>query len=488
MGNADEMELLYSLIGYPAETEWLEFKDSNSDPERIGKDISALANSAAFHGRDFAYKIWGVEDTTRQLVGTTFNPLTKKAKGNQDLSIWLRRFLSTNANYEFNTIERGGLKFVVLVVVAANGQPVYFDNAAYIREGSSTTRLVTGSAKEAELWRRLQTEDFESLPAEKDVAVGEIFELLDLDAYYGLLRTRRPGNIDETVNDLCRQELLSIQDNGRYTVTNLGALLVARRLGDFPGLRKRTLRVVRFEGDANFDILDDTFFDSGYALAFPQAEQFVSAMTSAKEVTEGAFRRVRTEYPRRAVRELLSNMVVHQDLSDTTAGPVVSIYSNRLEFSNPGTTLVPIDRLLNARPKTRNAALVRVLRQMDLCEEGGTGWDLIVASCEAAFMPAPKVTSEDGLGTVVTLFGGRAYDRMTKAERREAAYWHACLMYARGSSMNNQSLRARFGLEDEKKNLVAISRLIRECCEAGLIKGEDEEASAKFRRYIPAWA
>ena len=54
--------------------------------------------------------------------------------------------------------------------------------------------------------------------------------------------------------------------------------------------------------------------------------------------------------------------------------------------------------------------------------------------------------------------------------------------------MNNQSLRARFGLEDEKKNLVAISRLIRECCEAGLIKGEDEEASAKFRRYIPAWA
>ena len=50
MGEADDMELIYSLIGYPNETEWIEFKEGNSDPERIGRVISALANVAAYLG------------------------------------------------------------------------------------------------------------------------------------------------------------------------------------------------------------------------------------------------------------------------------------------------------------------------------------------------------------------------------------------------------------------------------------------------------
>ena len=64
MADQHAMELIYSLVGYPCETEWLEFKEDNKDPLRIGEDISALANAAAFHGREFAYKIWGVKDTT----------------------------------------------------------------------------------------------------------------------------------------------------------------------------------------------------------------------------------------------------------------------------------------------------------------------------------------------------------------------------------------------------------------------------------------
>ena len=102
-------------------------------------------------------------------------------------------------------------------------------------------------------------------------------------------------------------------------------------------------------------------------------------------------------------------------------------------------------------------------------------------------IPAPKMTSEE-TGTCVTLFSGRAYDRMTKAERKAAVYWHACLAYAQGDSMGNQSLRERFGLDDSKRSSVAMSRLIRECCDEGIIKEEDEEAGTKYRRYVPAWA
>lgn len=38
-----------------------------------------------------------------------------------------------------------------------------------------------------------------------------------------------------------------------------------------------------------------------------------------------------------------------------------------------------------------------------------------------------------------------------KSERKNAVYWHTCLLYAQGESMSNQSLRERFGLSDKKE-------------------------------------
>ena len=487
MEDQEALELLYSLAGFPSETEWIEFKEGNSDPTRIARDISALANSAAYLGREYAYKVWGLSDDAHAMVGTAFDPLTKRGKGNQSLLIWLRNVLSHNANYGFEQFDHDGRHYVVLRIHAASMQPVYYDKDAYIREGSSSTRLMPGSAKEAELWRRLQREGYELRVAREGLDASAVAELLDLDAYYDLLRLRRPKELSATLQPLVEQRLLNSQDNGRFAITNLGALLVAKRLSVFPGLAKRVLRVVRHDGKGNFRILEDRRFDCGYALALPEAQAYIMSSVPAEEVLTGAFRRVEFAYPEAAVRELLSNVVMHQNLSDTTAGPVVGIYENRIEFSNPGVPLVPVDRLLNARPRTRNGMLVDVMRQMDLCEEDGTGWDIAVDACEALRIPAPEAACDDETGTRVTLFGGRAYDRMTKAERKNAVYWHACLLYAQGDSMSNATLRERFGLEGSRKNVVGISRLIRSCVEDGLIREEDEESSDKLRRYIPHW-
>lgn len=485
---AEPIELIYSLVGYPSETEWIEFKESNNDSEKIAKDISALANSAAYRGRNQAYRIWGVKDATHELVGTKFDYLRAKGKGNQDLLIWLKQNLSANASYDFDQFDHDGLHFVVLTIRAAVRQPVYFGGNAYIREGSSTKQLIAGSAKEAELWKRLQGNDFELQPAAVDLSVNDIPELLEMDTYFDLLGLRHPTDLESAIRSFTEQDLLTAQDNGRYSITNLGALLLAKKLTTFPGLRKRPLRVVRFAGTGNIEILDNQSFDEGYAKALPEAEKYIMSVLPAREVTSGAFRRVEHAYPQRAVRELLSNTVIHQELSDTTANPRVDIYQNRISFSNPGASLIPIKRVLNAQPKTRNNGLVGILRQMGLCEEGGTGWDIAVAACEAFHMPSPRIESDDELGTRVTLFGGFTYDRMTKRERVDALYWHTCLKYAEGESMSNKTLRERFGLGDERKNVLAMSRLIRSCVDAELIKEEDEDAGPKNRRYIPYWA
>ncbi|WP_165443552.1 RNA-binding domain-containing protein [Olsenella sp. Marseille-P4559] len=488
MTKTTPMDLLYQLVGYPNETEWIEFKENNADPVRIGQDISALANSAAYYGRESAYKVWGVADDTHELVGTTFDPLSAKAKGNQDLQIWLQRMLSPNVNFDFVSIEHDGRSFVVAVVSAASGQPVYFEKKAYIRVGSSTKELVTASNREAELWRRLQSSNFEERMAVGDLTCAEAADYLDLESFFRLLGLQAPSSIEACMVPLCEQGLAKKQDNGLYAITNLGALLIARRLTSIPGLRKRALRVLRFAGRGNTRILDDKTFDEGYAMALGKAEEYVMSVIPAREQTDGAFRRVVRAYPQTAIRELLSNTVIHQDLTVTTMGPLVAIYENRVEFSNPGASLIPPDRVLNALPKTRNTGLVNILRQMDLCEEGGTGWDLAVESCEETHQLGPKMVSDEVQGTRVTLSSGSSYDRMTKQERKEAVYWHTCLMYAQGEAASNQTVRGRFGMSSTQRDLVAISRLLRECCATGLIKLEDEDASARYRRYVPGWS
>lgn len=85
--------LVKQLVTFPNETEWLEFKHNNFDPEMIGKDISALANSATYRGKDQAYMIWGIDDISHEIKGTNYNRFSK-LKGSQEIESWLRNLLS----------------------------------------------------------------------------------------------------------------------------------------------------------------------------------------------------------------------------------------------------------------------------------------------------------------------------------------------------------------------------------------------------------
>jgi predicted HTH transcriptional regulator len=62
---------LTSLLALRDETEWVEFKHNNDKPDEIGEYISALANSAALHGKENGYLVWGIEDGTHRVLGTS---------------------------------------------------------------------------------------------------------------------------------------------------------------------------------------------------------------------------------------------------------------------------------------------------------------------------------------------------------------------------------------------------------------------------------
>ncbi len=76
---------LNELRGLPDETEWVEFKVNNYNPRIIGEYISALSNSACLHDRANGFLIYGIQDKTHSVVGTSFKPKQTKIK-NEELA------------------------------------------------------------------------------------------------------------------------------------------------------------------------------------------------------------------------------------------------------------------------------------------------------------------------------------------------------------------------------------------------------------------
>src|SRR5690606_26183142 len=111
-------------------------------------------------------------------------------------------------------------------------------------------------------------------------------------------------------------------------------------------------------------------------------------------------------YPELAIRELAANALIHQDFSMSGTGPMVELFSDRLEISNPGRPLIDPLRFIDHSPRSRNEKLADLMRRVRICEERGSGFDKIVAQVEAFQLPAPDISVDD-THTRVWLFAAR---------------------------------------------------------------------------------
>ena len=104
------------------ELPWYEFKHNNCNPQEIGEYISALSNTAALFNQEHAFMIWGIDDKTHEIVGTSFKPQSDKV-GNQNLSIWIATQLDPQVQFYFHEVEIENKKVVLLEITAAYSTP-----------------------------------------------------------------------------------------------------------------------------------------------------------------------------------------------------------------------------------------------------------------------------------------------------------------------------------------------------------------------------
>lgn len=466
------------------ETPWLEFKHDNYNPEMIGKDISALANSATLCDRPRAYMLWGVHDETHEIVGTNYNLQTLK-KGNQELENWLRSLLSSNVDFEFSSVDMNGKTVGVLIIYCATDQPVMFQKVDYVRVGSYTRKLSDIPALRTKLWDKLRNSRFEERLALQDLTLEQALHLLDYASYFDITTIPLPTNAEGIAHYLTEEGIIIKQDNGLFAITNLGAILFAKRLSDFSKAARKSVRVVQYSDSSRMEMLKDESFNIGYASGFESIIKYIEALIPAKELIEAAFRKKETAYPILAIRESIANALIHQDFSVTGAGPLVEIFKNRIEITNPGTPLVDIMRIVDTPPRSRNEKLAALMRRLKICEELGSGWDRIILSCELYQLPAPKIELYDE-STRVTLFSEMRFSSIPPEDKLWACYLHACVKYVQGEPISNSTLRERFGVPQTSS--AAISRLLKEAIAEHYIKPLDPDTAPKHMKYIPIWA
>ncbi len=476
--------LLRELCALPKETEWVEFKENNTKFEDIGEYISSLSNSAALYGKTNAYLVWGVDDVNHEIVGTDFVPSLAK-QGNEELENWLLRLLSPKINFYFYTLTVDEKTVVLLEISRAYRHPVQFKGTEFIRVGSYKKRLKDYSEKERALWRIFDEVSFEEMIAAERVSEEDVLKLIDYPAYFDLMSLSLPENRQGIIERLSDDGLLIKCDAGGWNITNLGALLFAKDLSDFKSLKRKAMRVIVYKDNSRVETIREQEGTKGYACGFEGLIVFVNNLLPRNEVINDALRKDVSMYPELAVRELVANALIHQDLFAKGTGPMVEIFSDRMEITNPGIPLVDTDRFLDSPPKSRNESIASMMRRIGVCEERGSGIDKVVFETEFYQLPPPKFEAYEE-HTRAVLFAHKAFKDMKKEDKVWACYLHCCLRYVNREDMNNASLRVRFGIEE--KNSATVSRVIKQAVEANLIKLYDPDANRKTWRYVPSWA
>jgi len=478
-------DLIDKLRLLPGESECVEFKQNNTKPEEIGEYLSALSNSAAILDQEAGYIIWGISDKSQAVVGTKFKPRQEKV-GNEDLESWLARLLEPRVDFQIQEIIYDDKPVVVFQVQPGVHAPVRWKGTAFIRVGSYKKKLIDYPEKERALWLKSSRTAFEKQAARADLTADEILSLIDYPAYFDMSGLNLPANKKGIMERLEAERIIIRRGTSHFDVTNLGAILFAKRLSDFEGLGRKAVRVIIYRDIDRISTIKEYVSDRGYAAGFEPLVAYINDQLPHSEQLGQALRREVRTYPELAVRELVANAMIHQDFSFIGDSPMVEIFTDRVEITNSGLPLIDTQRFIDEPPQSRNETLAGFMRRLNICEERGSGIDKVISLIELFQLPAPEFLATQK-HTKAFLFAPQSMAQMDAKDRIRACYQHACLQWVSNRQMTNSSLRKRFGIED--RNYPMASRILSDTLKSGLIRPFDAESTSKKQaKYVPFWA
>ena len=361
-------KIVKELIAYPTEANWFEFKENWYEPYGIGEYISSLSNAAALEGEEYGYLVWGVNNKTHEITGTTFD--YRVDVKNEPLEHYLARQIMPDNNFSFHEITMENKRVVVMVVPAASKIPTGFDGNRYLRIGSSKVNLNKYPERESNLFYVLRVGLPTMCNTESEYQDLTFDKLFVYYAAKGVSLNKRNF----------KKNLGLFTENGKY---NLLAQLISDdshipiRFAIFNGTDKAsTMYSVREFGNTCILFSLDKVLEYGEVLNVPQADER-GRKVERKEVplfNEDAF------------REAIINAFVHNQWITGNA-PMITVFSDRIEILSrgkmpPGQTM---EGFYAGESVPVNQKLSDMFLQLHISERTGRG--------------VPKITEVYGKGT-----------------------------------------------------------------------------------------
>ncbi len=455
------------------ENEHVEFKEAhnNFNTEKLMKYCVAIANEKGGH------LVLGISNSIpRKIIGTSVFTNVEEIK---------HRILD-RLHFRVDVTELSHSDGRILVFQIPSrpiGHPYNFEGAYLMRSGESLVPMTQDQLK------RIFAEgesDFLERNATDMINADEVIALLDIQKFFDLIKLSLPATRDAILNRLISEKFIKTK-NGGFFISNLGSLLLAKDLNKFDSVKRKSVRVVKYKANNKIDTEREHISNKGYAVGFEELIDYINNQLPMNEIIGKALRQEVKMYPDLAIRELVANALIHQDLVQSGSSVMIEIYSDRIEISNPGQPLIETDRFIDEY-HSRNEKLADMMRRIGICEEKGSGIDKVVSTTEIYQLPAHDVRVSS-VHTTVILFAYKEFKQMDMSDRIRACYLHCCLKYLSNERMTNQSLRERFKLEDTAAKSATVSQIIAAAMEEGDIKPDDlAGVSKRYAKYIPFWA
>ena len=392
--NNELIAIVDELRALPHETEWVEFKLSNDTPEEIGEYISALSNSAGLHGKDAGYLVFGIEDQTHSVKGTSFKPKQTRI-GNEELENWLSYHLNPRIDFRIWECTYDGLPVVAIQIDPAHHIPIKFRGEAYIRIGSYKKKLKDFPEKERKIWITSKKEDWSA-----GICSDATLEDLDAAAIAKArekFKQKHPKFAAECAawNDAVFLNKAKITIKGKITRTAI--ILLGKDESEHfisPSVAKISWIL---KNDKNIE-QDYEHFGPPFLIHIDSVFNKIRNLKYRYLLDNTLFPTEITKYEPYVIREALNNCIAHQDYELNGRITVVE-FPDEILFTNlgsfiPGTVANVIEQD-SPQEYYRNPFLANAMVNLNLIDTQGGGIKRMFSLQIDRFFPLPDYDLDD---------------------------------------------------------------------------------------------
>lgn len=358
------IDILENLLTFKDEYEWFDFKENWFSKDEIGEYISAISNGAAFCGKEYGYIIWGVNDKTKEIVGTTVN-FDRDIDG-EPYKHYLARKLQPSIAFETVNFDYKNERIVMLIIPAAKSTKTKYNGIDYIRIGSSKEKLARFPEYEIKL-NSILMNGYPTIVniSAPDYAQELTFEKLFL--YYAAKGIElRKETFEKTLKLKTKDNKYNIM---AYILSDQNDIPV--RVSVFSGIDKSApLFSVKEFGNTCIMYSMDKILEYGDAINIIQADE-------RNRISE---RRDVPLFNYEAFHEAILNAFIHNKWLTLNA-PQISIFTNRIEILSHGGLAIDQDEsgFYNGSSLPVNEVLASIFLQLRISERSGRGVPKIVS-------------------------------------------------------------------------------------------------------------